>query len=88
MNKYSTILCIALLSRITEPDDCLGNPGGDATIDSCGVCNGDGSTCAAQSLSLFSLSDINPYSSTYSTNISLDDNTNKVQLYYFPSSST
>eukprot|EP00492_Amphilonche_elongata_P005299 TRINITY_DN715_c0_g1_i4.p1 TRINITY_DN715_c0_g1~~TRINITY_DN715_c0_g1_i4.p1 ORF type:complete len:156 (+),score=47.38 TRINITY_DN715_c0_g1_i4:213-680(+) len=27
------------------PADCMGVPGGDATIDDCGICGGDGSTC-------------------------------------------
>ena len=42
--------CYVWCPAVCQPDpaynDCLGNHMGDATYDVCGVCDGDGSTCA------------------------------------------
>lgn len=60
MNKYfekfnkffSSFIFLALFIFIScnkssiAPKDCLGIEGGLATIDQCGVCNGDGSSCS------------------------------------------
>ena len=82
-------LILFLLSCSTEPEDCTGVEGGSATIDDCGLCNGDNSTCIENSIiDIYELEDLNQNSSTYGQSLSNSDFSGKVILYYFPTSDT
>ena len=82
-------LILFLLSCSTEPEDCTGVEGGSATIDDCGLCNGDNSTCMENSIiDIYELEDLNQNSSTYGQSLSNSDFSGKVILYYFPTSDT
>jgi len=41
MKKYLLILTLLFISCSTEPEDCAGIVGGNATIDYCGICDAD-----------------------------------------------
>lgn len=41
----NSVSCPFTLFVDEEPTDCLGVSGGDATLDQCGQCNGDGTSC-------------------------------------------
>lgn len=82
-------LIFLLFSCSTEPEDCAGVEGGSATIDNCGICNGDSSTCIENSIiDIYELEDLNQNSSTYGQSLSNSDFLGKVILYYFPTSDT
>ena len=85
-------LIFILLSCSTEPEvvkDCAGVENGTATIDDCGICNGDNSTCIENSIiDIYELEDLNQNSSTYGQYLSNSDFSGKVILYYFPTSDT
>ena len=38
--------CAATDTLEVAPEDCAGIPNGSSVLDECGVCDGDGSTCA------------------------------------------
>ena len=39
-------MILSSCTSVTQPEDCLGVAGGAAIEDECGVCDGDGSSCA------------------------------------------
>lgn len=47
-NVYWPMFLSAIISSNTAKTDCNGESGGNAVIDECGVCGGDGSTCARE----------------------------------------
>ena len=76
-------------SAETEPEDCAGVSGGSSTIDDCGICGGDNSTCIDESaIYTYQLEDLNSNSSTFEQILSHNNFLGKAILYYFPSSDT
>ena len=87
---YPLILAF-FISCSTEPEvkDCAGVENGAATIDDCGICGGDNSTCEDyNAINIYELEDLNANSSTFGQTLNHNTFLGKAILYYFPISDT